>query len=150
MLELVRDCADLFVDNVIIASGDFSMRYDEPLEAHERDVTEVGLLVRYKPMGSSDKATIAVREVVLAGHGHGERKPIPGTLAAIEHWRGTKYTLYFCVVWPFGVHGARFLHREEWVCWGFGFGCGSGGGGTGANFGAGLGRFTRRAGMPAP
>ena len=33
--------------------------------------------------------------------------------------------------------------------WCFGFGCGSGDGGTGAAFGAGFGRLTRRAGMPA-
>ena len=65
------------------------MSYDELLEAHERDVTRVlHLLVRHKLTGSSDKATIAVSEVVFAGHvvGNGQRKPIPGKLAAIEHW----------------------------------------------------------------
>ena len=65
LLEPVRDCADLFVDDVIIASGD----YEELLEAHERDVTRLlDLLVRHKLTGSSDKATIAVSEVVFAGH----------------------------------------------------------------------------------
>ena len=45
------------------------MSYDELLEAHERDVTRVlDLLVRHKLTGSSDKATIAVSEVVSAGH----------------------------------------------------------------------------------
>ena len=39
LLEPVRDCADPFVDDVIIASGDPSMSYEELLEAHERDVT---------------------------------------------------------------------------------------------------------------
>ena len=48
-LEPVRDCADPFVDDVIIASGDPSMSYAELLEAHERDVTRVlDLLVRHK------------------------------------------------------------------------------------------------------
>ena len=89
LLELLRDCADPFVDDVIIASGDPSMSYEEFLEAHERDVTRVlDLLVRHKLTGSSDKATIAVSEVVFAGHvvGNGQRKPIPGKVAAIEHW----------------------------------------------------------------
>ena len=64
------------------------MSYEELLEAHERDVTRVpDLLVRHKLTGSSDKATIAVSEVVFAGHvvGNGQRKPIPGKVAAIEH-----------------------------------------------------------------
>ena len=81
LLEPVRDCADPFVDDVIIASGDPSMSYQELLEAHERDVTRVlDLLVRHKLTGSSDKATIAVSEVVFAGHvvGKGQRKPMPG------------------------------------------------------------------------
>ena len=50
----------------------------------------VGL--RHKLTGSSDKATIAVSEVVFAGHvvGNGQRKPIPGKVAAIEHWEKPK------------------------------------------------------------
>ena len=87
-LSRLRDCADPFVDDVIIASEDPSMSYEELLEAHERDVTRVlDLLVRHKLTGSSDKATIAVSEVVLAGQvvGNGQRKPIPGKVAAIEH-----------------------------------------------------------------
>ena len=89
LLEPVCDCADPFVDNVIIASGDPSMSYDELLEAHERDLDKVlDLLVRHKLTGSSDKATIAVSEVGFAGHvvGNGQRKPIPGKVAAMEHW----------------------------------------------------------------
>ena len=66
LLEPVRDCADPFLDDVIIASGDPSMCYEELLEAHERDVTRVlDLLVRHKLTGTSDKATIAVSEVAL-------------------------------------------------------------------------------------
>ena len=67
--------------------------WEELLEAHERDVTRVlHLLVRHKLRGSSDKATIAVSEVVFAGHvvGNGQRKPIPGKVAAIEHWEKPK------------------------------------------------------------
>ena len=48
----MRDCADPFVDDVIIASGDPSMSYEELLEAHERGVTRVlDLLVRHKLTG---------------------------------------------------------------------------------------------------
>ena len=93
LLEPVRDCADPFVDDVIIASGNPSMSYEELLEAHERDVTRVlDPLVRHKLTGSGDKATIAVSEVVFAGHvvGNGQRKPIPGKVAAIEHWEKPK------------------------------------------------------------
>ena len=93
LLEPARHCADPFVDNMIILSGDPSMSNDELLEAHESDVTRVlDLLVGHKPAGSSDKATIAVSEVVFAGHvfGNGQRKPIPETVAAIEHWEKPK------------------------------------------------------------
>ena len=49
LLEPVRDCADPFVTDGIIASGNPGMSYDELLEAHERDVTRVlDLLVRQK------------------------------------------------------------------------------------------------------
>ena len=89
LLEPVHDCADPFVNDVIIVSADPSMRYGKLLDAHERDVTRVlGLLVRHKLTGSSDKATIVVSKVVLASHVfvYGQRKPIPGKVAAIEHW----------------------------------------------------------------
>ena len=88
LLEPVRDCASPFVDDVINASGDPSMSYDELLEAHERDVTRVlDLLVQHKLRGSSDKATVVVSEVVFAGHvvGNPQQKSIPGKVAAIEH-----------------------------------------------------------------
>ena len=93
LLEPVRDCADPFVHDVMIASGDPSMSYDELLEAHERDVTRVlDLLVRHKLTGSSDKANITVSKVVFAGHvvGNGQRKPMPRKVAAIEHWEKPK------------------------------------------------------------
>ena len=93
LLELVCDCADRFVLDLMIASGDASMSYNDLLEAHEGDVTRLlVLLVRHKLTGSGDKATIGVREVVFACHvvGNGQRKPIPGNVAAIEHWEKPK------------------------------------------------------------
>ena len=63
LLEPGRDCAEPFVNDVIIASGDPSMRYVELLEVHERDITRVlELLVRHNLTGSSDKGTMAVSE----------------------------------------------------------------------------------------
>ena len=93
LLEPVRECADLFVDDVIITSGDPSMSYEELLKAHERDVSRVlDLQVWHRLTGSSDKATIVVREVVFTGHvvGNGQLKPKPGKVAAIEHWEKPK------------------------------------------------------------
>ena len=104
LLEPVRDCADPFVDDVIIPSGDPSLSHEELLEAHERDVTRVlDLLVRHKLTGSSDKATIVVSEVVFAGHvvGNGQRKPIPGKVAAIEHWEKPKTVSELRAYWGF-------------------------------------------------
>ena len=93
LLEPVPDCAEPFVDDVMIASGDPSMSYVELFEAHERDITRLlDLLLRHKRTGSSDKATVVVREVVFARQvvGNGQRKPIPGKVAAIEHWEKPK------------------------------------------------------------
>ena len=90
LLKRVRDCADPLVDNVIIVSRDPSMSYEELQEAHERYVTRV--LVWHKLTGSSDKATIAVSEVLFAGHvvGNGQQKPIPGMVVATKHWEMPK------------------------------------------------------------
>ena len=93
LLEQERDCADPFVNDVMIASGDPSMSYDELLGAHERDATRVlDLLVPHNRTASSDKATIAAREVVVAGDvvSNGQRKPIHGRVAANEHWEKPK------------------------------------------------------------
>ena len=65
------------------------MSYHELLGARERDLTRVlDLLIRHKLTGSSDIATIAVREVVCAGHVvcGGQGKTIPVKVVAIEHW----------------------------------------------------------------
>ena len=65
LLEPVRDCADPFVDVVIIASGDPSLSYNELLEAHEREVTRgLDVLLGHELTGSSDKTTFAVGDVV--------------------------------------------------------------------------------------
>ena len=74
------------MDDVIIVSGDPIISYDELLAADERDITRVlDLLIWHKLMGSSDKGTIAVSEMVFTGHVVSNRqwKPVPGKVAAI-------------------------------------------------------------------
>ena len=93
LLDPMRDCGDPFVDDPTIASKDPRMCYHELLKAHDRAVTRVpNPLVRHKLTGSSDKPTIAVIEVVFAGHvvGNGQPKPTPAKVAAIEHWEKPK------------------------------------------------------------
>ena len=93
MLELVRDCADPFTDDLTIASGDSSMSYNELLQAHKEDVTRVlDLLFWHKLKGSSGAATIAVSELVFAGQvdATGQLKPILGKVALMEHWEKPK------------------------------------------------------------
>ena len=88
MLDPVRDCADPFINDVFIVSGEPSMSYEELLRAHEGDVTRVlDLLFRHKLRGSSDKGTIAVSKVVFVGGVVGKRqqKAIAGDVVAIEH-----------------------------------------------------------------
>ena len=38
--------------------------------------------------------------------------PEPYKLLWLSFERGSDYPLYFCAVWPFGVHGVMFRHRE--------------------------------------
>ena len=38
LLQLVRDCADPFVDDIIIGSGTEDMTDNELIEAHEKDL----------------------------------------------------------------------------------------------------------------
>ena len=64
------------------------LTYNVLLEAHGSDLTRVpDLLAWHRLTGSSDKATIAVSEVVFAGQvvRNGQQKPVPGKVAAIEH-----------------------------------------------------------------
>ena len=87
------DCPDRFVDDIIVGSGTEGMTDEEVLAANEADLRRVlGLLVSLQLTGSADKATIAVNEVEFAGHvvGMGQRKPIPGKIAAVENWERPK------------------------------------------------------------
>ena len=84
----VRDCADLFVDDIIIGLGTEDMTDDELIKAHEKDLRRVlGVLDRHSMVCKPTEASLFVREVEFAGHvvGHGQRRPMPGKLAALRH-----------------------------------------------------------------
>ena len=88
-LSLVRDCADPFVDDIIIGSGTENMTEDELIEAHEKDLRLVlSQLDKHNMVCKPTKASLFVKEVEFAGHvvGHGQRRPMPGKLASLHHW----------------------------------------------------------------
>ena len=83
----VRDCADPFVDDIIIGSGTEDMTEDELIEAHEKDLRQVlSELDKQNMVCKPTKASLFVKEVEFAGHvaGHGQRRPMPGKLASME------------------------------------------------------------------
>ena len=89
LLGPVRDCADPFVDDIIIGSGTENMTEDELIEAHEKDLRRVlSELDKHNMVCKPTKASLFVKEVEFAGHvvGHGQRRPMPGKLASRHHW----------------------------------------------------------------
>ena len=89
LLQPIRDCADPFVDDIIIGSGTEDMTDDELIKAHEKDLRRVlEVLDKHSMVCKPTKASLFVREVVFAGHviGHGQHRPMPGKLAALRHW----------------------------------------------------------------
>ena len=89
LLQPVRDCADPFVDNIIMGSGTEDMTDNELIEAHEKDLRRVlGVLDKHSMVCKPTKASLFVKEVELAGHVvcHGQRRPMPGKLGALRHW----------------------------------------------------------------
>ena len=89
LLGPVRDCADPFVDDIIIGSGTENMTEDELIEAHEKDLRRVlSELDKHNMVCKPTKASLFVKEVEFAGHvvGHGQHCPMPGKLASLHHW----------------------------------------------------------------
>ena len=80
LVQPVRDCAEPFVDDIIIGSGTEEMTHEELIEAHEKDLRRVlGVLDKHSMVCKPTKASLFVREVEFAGHvdGHGQRQPMP-------------------------------------------------------------------------
>ena len=89
LLGPVRDCADPFVDDIIIGSGTEDMTEDELIEAHEKELRKVlSELDKHNMVCKPTKASLFVKEVEFAGHvvGHGQRRPMPGKLASLHNW----------------------------------------------------------------
>ena len=80
LLQPVRDCADPFVDDIIIGSGNEDITDNELVEAHEKDLRRVlGVSDKHSMVSKPKKASLFVREVEFAGHvvGQGQRRPMP-------------------------------------------------------------------------
>ena len=89
LLGPVRDCADPFVDDIIIGSSTEDMTEDELIEAYEKDLRRVlSELDKHNMVCKPTKASLFVKEVEFAGHVvcHGQRRPMPGKLASLHHW----------------------------------------------------------------
>ena len=89
LLGPVRDCADPFVDDIIIRSGTEDMSEDELIKAYEKDLRRVlDVLDRHQMVWKPTKASLFVKEVEFAGHvvGHGQHRPMLSKLAALNHW----------------------------------------------------------------
>ena len=90
LLDPVRDCADPFVDDIIIGSGTENMTEDELIEAHEKDLRRVlSELDKHNMVCKPTKASLFVKEVEFARHvvGHGQRRPMPGKLVSLHDWK---------------------------------------------------------------
>ena len=88
LLGPVRDCADPFVDDIIIGSGTEDMTEEELIAAHENHLRKVlEELDKHCMVCKPTKASLFVREAEFAGHvvGHGQCRPMPGKLAAVHH-----------------------------------------------------------------
>ena len=89
LLGTVQDWPDSFVDDIIIRLDMEDMSEDELIKAHEKDLRRVlDVLDRHQMVCKPTKASLFVKEVEFAGHvvGHEQRRPIPGKLAALNHW----------------------------------------------------------------
>ena len=87
LLGPVRDCADPFVDDIIIGPGTGEMSEDELIKAHEKDLRRVlDVLDRHQMVCKPTKASFFVQDVEFAGHvvGHGQRRPMPGQVGRLE------------------------------------------------------------------
>ena len=115
LLGPVRDCANPFVDDIIIGSGTEDMTEDQLIEAHEKDLRRVlSELDKHNMVCKPTKASLFLREVEFAGHvvGHGQHRPMPGKLASLHHWKKPQTlselrsfmgfcNYYSCYVWMY-------------------------------------------------
>ena len=89
LLGPVRECADPFVDDIIIGPGTEDMSEDELIKAPEKDLRRVlDVLDRHQIGCKPTKASLVVKAVVFARHvvGHRQHRPMPGKLAALNYW----------------------------------------------------------------
>ena len=88
LLEPMRDCANQFVDDIILRSGTEDMSEDEFIKIHEKDFERVlDVLEGQQMVCKPTRASFFVKEVEFVGHvvGHGQHRPMPSKLAALNH-----------------------------------------------------------------
>ena len=84
LLGPVRDCADPFLDEIIIGSGTEDMTEDELIEAHEKDLRQVlSELDKHNMVCKPTKGSLFVKEVEFAGHVVGQGNAVP----CLGSWR---------------------------------------------------------------
>ena len=89
LLGPVRNCADPFVDDIMIGSGTEDTWEDKLTKAQEKYLRRVlDVLDRRQMVYKPTKASLFLKEVEFAGHvvGHGQRRPMLGKLAPLNHW----------------------------------------------------------------
>ena len=92
LLHAIRDCADPFVDDIIIGSGTEDMTNNKLIETPEKEMRRIfGVLDKHSMVCKPTQSSLFVREVEFGQHvvGHGQRRPMPGRLAAPRLWKKT-------------------------------------------------------------
>ena len=87
ILTPVKDIATGYIDDILV--GTSVNEGENLLEAHARDLTRVmDILQTQQMVVDPQKAKLFVEEVEFCGQilGHGNRRPAPGKLMAIEKW----------------------------------------------------------------
>ena len=79
-----------FVDDIIIGSGTEDITEDDLIVADEKDLCRVlSEMDKHNMVCKPTTASLFVKEVEFTGHvvGHGQRRPMPGKLAFLHHWK---------------------------------------------------------------
>ena len=77
------------MNDIIIGSGREDLSEDESIQAPEKDLRRLlHVLDRHQMVCKPTKASLFVKVVEFAGHvaSPGQRRPMPGKLAALNHW----------------------------------------------------------------
>ena len=112
LLGPVRDCADPFVDDIIIGFGTEDLTEDELMEAHEKDLRRVlSELDKHNMVCKPTKASLSVKEVEFAGH-------VVGHVGCSVLGRGAEPPQFWVLlIWleP-GISHVTWVHYDATMC----------------------------------